>query len=98
VTLISNCYGNRYNIKDTDKNTWSSAFVEILEHLQGPLNVLMDTNNSIFITDLENTVLALSIAIICTNEQVVKKYNPSLIAKPWWNKILMEIAAYIQQL
>jgi len=36
----------------------------------------------ISITDLENAVLALSTAIICTNEQVAKKYNPSLTAKP----------------
>jgi len=82
-------------MKNTDKNTWSSAFVEILEHLQGPLNVLMDINNLISITDLKNTVLALSTAIICTNEQVAKKYNPSPTAKPWWNKTLTEIAAYI---
>ena len=85
-------------MKNTDKNTWSSAFVEILEHLQGPLNVLMDINNLISITDLKNTVLALSTAIICTNEQVAKKYNHSPTAKPWWNKTLTEIAAYIWQL
>ena len=75
MTPISNCCGNKYNIKDTDKNVWSTAFVEILEHLQGPLNMLMNTNNPISITDLKNAVSALSIAIICTNEQVAKKYN-----------------------
>jgi len=82
-------------MKDTDKNAWSSAFVEILKHLQGPLNVLMDTNNPISITDLKNAVSALSTAIICTNEQVAKKRNPSPTAKPWWNKTLTKIAAYI---
>ena len=85
-------------MKDTDKNAWSSAFVEILKHLQGPLNVLMDTNNPISTTKLENAVSALTIAIICTNEQVAKKCNSSLTAKPWWNKTLTEIAAYIWQL
>ena len=55
----------------------------------------MDTNNSIFITNLENTVSALTTAIICINEQVAKKYNPSPTAKPWWNKTLTKIAAYI---
>jgi len=29
---------------------------------------------------------------------VVKKCNPSPTAKPWWNKTLTEIAAYIRQL
>jgi len=82
-------------MKDTDKNTWSTAFVEILEHLQEPLNVLMDTNNLISTTDLKNTVLALSTAIIYTNKQVTKKYNSSPTAKPWWNKTLTELAAYI---
>ena len=82
-------------MKDTDKNAWSTAFVEILEHFQGPLNVLMDTNNPISITNLENVVLAFSTAIICTNEQVVKKCNSSPTAKLWWNKILTKIAAYI---
>jgi len=33
MTPISNCCGNRYNMKDTNKNAWSTAFVEILEHL-----------------------------------------------------------------
>jgi len=98
VTSISNCCGNRYNMKDTNKNAWSTAFVEILEHLRGPLNVLMDTNNHISITNLENAVLALTTAIIYTNEQVAKKCNPSPTAKPWWNKTLTEIAAYIWQL
>ena len=83
VTPISNCCGNRYNMKDTDKNVWFSAFIEILEHLWGPLNVLMDTNNPISTTNLENTVSALTTAIICTNEQVAKKCNPSPTAKPW---------------
>ena len=69
-------------MKDTNKNAWSTAFVEILEYLQGFLNVLIDTNNPISITNLENTVLALATAIICTNEQVVKKCNPSPTAKP----------------
>jgi len=69
-------------MKDTDKNAWFSAFVEILEHLQGPLNMLMDTNNPISITDLKNTVSALLTAIICTDEQVAKKYKPSPTAKP----------------
>ena len=82
VIPISNYCGNRYNMKDTDKNAWSTAFVEILEHLQGPLNVLMDTNNPISITNLENTMSALSTVIIYTNKQVAKKCNPSLIAKP----------------
>jgi len=95
VTPISNCCGNRYNMKDTDKNTWSTAFVENLEHFRGPLNILMDTNNPISITNLENAVSAPSTAIICTNEQVAKKCNPSPTAKPWWNKTLTEIAAYI---
>jgi len=95
VTPISNCCGNRYNIKDTNKNTWSTAFVEILEYFQGPLNVLMDTNNPISITNLKNAVSALSTAIICTNKQVAKKCNPSPTAKLWWNKTLTEIAAYI---
>ena len=81
VTPISNCCGNRYNIKDTDKNAWSTAFVKILEHFWGPLNVLMDTNNPISITNLENAVLAFLTAIICTNKQVVKKYNSSSTAK-----------------
>jgi len=72
--------------------------VEILEHFQGPLNVLIDTNNPISITKLENTVLALLTAIICTDEQVEKKCNSSPTAKLWWNKTLTEIAAYIQQL
>jgi len=81
VTPISNCCGNRYNIKNTDKNAWSTAFVEILEHFQGPLNVLMDTNNPISITNLENAVSTFSTAIICTNEQVVKKCNSSPTAK-----------------
>jgi len=40
-------------------------------------------------------VSALTTAIICTNEQVAKKCNPSPTAKPWWNKTLTEIAAYI---
>ena len=95
MTPISNCCGNRYNMKNTNKNIWSIAFVEILEHLQGPLNILMDTNNPISITNLENAVSVLTTAIICTNEQVAKKYNPSPTAKPWWNKTLTEIAAYI---
>jgi len=82
-------------MKDTDKNAWSTAFVEILEHLRGPLNVLMDTNNPISITNLENAVSALTTAIICTNEQVAKKCNPNPTAKPWWNKTLTETAAYI---
>jgi len=82
MTSISNYYRNKYNIKDIDKNAWFTAFVKILKHLQGPLNVLVDTNNPISTTDLENTVWALLIAIICTNEQVEKKYNPSSIAKP----------------
>jgi len=69
-------------MKDTDKNAWSTAFVEILEHLQGPLNILMDTNNPISIINLENVALALTTAIICTNEQVAKKCNPSPTAKP----------------
>jgi len=98
VIPISNYCGNRYNMKDTDKNAWFTAFVEILEHFQGPLNVLMDTNNPISITNLKNAVSALSTAITCTNEQVAKKCNPSPTAKPWWNKTLTEIAAYIQQL
>ena len=85
-------------MKDTDKNAWSTAFVEILEHLRGPLNVLMDTNNPISITNLENAVSALTTVIIYTNEQVAKKCNPSPTAKPWWNKTLTEIAAYIRQL
>ena len=68
VTPISNCCRNRYNMKDTNKNAWSTVFVEILEHFWGPLNVLMDTNNPISITNLENAVSALSTAIICTNE------------------------------
>jgi len=55
-------------MKDTNKNAWSIVFVEILEHFLGPLNVLMDTNNPISITNLENAVSALSTAIICTNE------------------------------
>ena len=55
----------------------------------------MNTNNPISITNLENAVSALSTAIICTNEQVVKKYNSSPTAKPWWNKTLTEIAVYI---
>jgi len=98
MTSISNYCGNRYNMKDTNKNIWSTAFIEILKHLWEPLNVLMDINNSIFITNLKNTVLALSTAIICTNKQVVKKCNTSLTAKLWWNKILTEIAVYIWQL
>ena len=98
MTPISNCCGNRYNIKDTNQNAWSTAFVEILEHLQGPLNVLMDTNNPISITNLENAVSALTTAIIYTNEQVVKKCNPSPTAKLWWNKTLTETVAYIWQL
>jgi len=57
--------------------------------------MLIDTNNPIFTTDLKSTVSALSTAIIYTNEQVVKKCNFSPIAKPWWNKTLTEIAAYI---
>jgi len=69
-------------MKDTNKNAWSTAFVKILEHLKGPLNVLTDTNNPIFITNLENTVSALTTVIICTNEQVAKKCNPSPTAKP----------------
>jgi len=92
---ISNCCGNRYNIKNTDKNAWSTAFLEILEYFQGPLNMLMDTNNPISTTGLENAVLALSTAIICTNEQVAKKYNPSPTAKPWWNTTFTKIATYI---
>jgi len=55
----------------------------------------MNTNNPISTTDLENAVLALSTAIIYINEQVAKKCNPSPTAKPWWNKTLTEIAAYI---
>ena len=98
MTPISNCCGNKYNMKDTDKNAWSTAFVEILEHLWELLNVLMDINNPISITNLENAVSALTIAIICTNEQVAKKCNPSPTAKPWWNKTLTKIAAYIWQL
>jgi len=98
MTPISNCCRNRYNMKNTNKNTWSIAFVEILEHLRGPLNVLMDTNNPISITNLKNVVSALTTTIICTNEQVAKKCNPSPTAKPWWNKTLTEIAAYIWQL
>ena len=82
-------------MKDTDKNTWSTAFVKILEHFWEPLNVLIDINNPISITNLKNAVSALSTAIICTNKQVAKKYNPSPIAKPWWNETLTEIAAYI---
>jgi len=70
-------------MKDTDKNAWSTAFIEILKHFQGPLNVLMDTNNPISITNLENAVSALSTAITCTNEQVAKKCNPSPTAKSW---------------
>jgi len=85
-------------MKDTDKNAWSIAFIEILEHFWGPLNVLIDTNNPIFITNLKNAVSALSTAIICTNEQVVKKCNPSPTAKLWWNKTFTEIAVYIWQL
>ena len=85
-------------MKDTDKNAWSTAFMEILEHFQGPLNVLIDTNNPISITNLENAVSALSTAITYTNEQVAKKCNSSPTAKPWWNKTLTEIVAYIQQL
>ena len=85
-------------MKDTDKNAWSTAFVEILKHLWGPLNILMDTNNPISITNLENAALALTTAIICTNEQVAKKCNPSPTAKPWWNKTFTKIAAYIWQL
>ena len=91
----------RYKLNEvcnTNKNAWSTAFVEILEHLWEPLNVLMDTNNSISITNLENAVSALTTAIICTNEQVAKKYNPNPTAKLWWNKTLTEIAAYIWQL
>ena len=80
---ISNYCGNRYNMKDTDKNIWSTIFVEILEHFRGPLNVLMDTNNFISITNLENTMSALSTVIIYTNKQVAKKCNPSSTAKPW---------------
>ena len=38
--------------------------------------MLIDTNNPISTTDFENTVSALSIAIIYTNKQVAKKYNP----------------------
>jgi len=82
-------------MKDTNKNAWFTAFVEIMEHLRGPLNVLMDTNNPISITNLENAVSALTTAIIYTNEQVAKKCNPSPTAKPWWNKTLTEIATYI---
>ena len=98
VTPISNYCRNRYNIKDIDKNTWSTAFMEILEHFRGLLNVLIDTNNPISITSLKNAVSALSTVIICTNKQVAKKCNPSLTAKSWWNKTLTEIAAYIWQL
>ena len=68
MTPISNCYRNRYNMKNTDKNIWFTVFVEILEHFQEPLNILMDTNNSISITNLENIVSALSTAIIYTNK------------------------------
>ena len=57
--------------------------------------MLMNTNNLISTTDLKNVVLALSTAIICTNKQVIKKCNPSPTAKPWWNKTLTELAAYI---
>jgi len=55
-------------MKNTDKNIWFTVFVEILEYFQGPLNILMDTNNSISITNLENIVSALSTAIIYTNK------------------------------
>jgi len=55
----------------------------------------MDTNNPISTTNLENAVSALATAIICTNKQVAKKCNPSPTVKPWWNKTLTEIAAYI---
>ena len=98
MIFISNCYRNRYNMKDTDKNAWYTAFVEILKHFWESLNVLMSTNNHISITNLENTVSALSTAIIYTNKQVTKKCNPSLTAKLWWNRTLTEIAAYIWQL
>jgi len=43
--------------------------------------MLMDTNNPISTTDLENAVSAPSTAIIYTNEQVVKKYNSMLQLK-----------------
>ena len=45
--------------------------------------MLIDTNNSISTTDLENTISALSTAIIYTNKQVAKKCNSSPTAKLW---------------
>jgi len=57
--------------------------------------MLIDTNNFISTTDLENVVSALSTAIICINEQVAKKYNFSPTAKLWWNKTLTEMATHI---
>jgi len=75
----------RYKLNEVydNKNVWSIAFVEILEYLQGLLNVLINTNNPSPITDLKNAVLVLLTAIIYTNEQVAKKCNLSLIAKLW---------------
>ena len=71
VISISNCCENRYNIKNTNKNIQSIAFVKILEHLQGSLNILIDTNSPISITDLKNTALALIITIISKQQRSV---------------------------
>jgi len=46
-------------MKDTNSKLWFIAFVEILEYLWGPLNILMDTNSNIFTTNLKNAVSAL---------------------------------------
>ena len=68
MVLISNYCENRYNMKNTNKNIWFTAFVKILEYLQEPLNILIDTNNSIFTTDFENIILAFLTVIIYTNK------------------------------
>ena len=62
------CYRNRYNIKNTNKNIWSIAFVEILEYLWESLNILIDTNSLVSTTNFKNVVLVLIIVIIYTNE------------------------------
>ena len=76
MTLINNCYRNRYNIKNTNSKVWSTAFIEISEYLQGLIDILMDTNSNISTTDPKNVVSALITTITLTTKQVAKMCNP----------------------
>ena len=89
--IITNTAGEKYNLKEVEKDDWDTTMDEELKRREHPLN-LLQTDAPLNETQLDLCEQALSEAIVQTIQKLGKPVKPNTHAKPWWDLDLKHAA------